>query len=252
MASGVCRSGSQALHSKAPPLPCQASPPTRGEIGRHGGFRQLQTLQIEAASTKLLISPRVGEMSGRTEGGVKGGASRVFLSFLARGRVSSLPRPVAGLAISKNWEAGRVVRASLVFLLAQTTRPAGAFAPDGWAGLVPPVPPRLRRDERRGPSDLTGQTFTEARTCGGSVPTKPRYRCATDPDTVTLPDTPVRSRVPARAMRGLSATGGRRGISCGAEKCESEGNQGVGGKGGRGISTTVAPVSPCISSDGLT
>jgi hypothetical protein len=33
-----------------------------------------------------------------TEGGVKGGAFRVFLSFLARGRVSSLPRPVSGLA----------------------------------------------------------------------------------------------------------------------------------------------------------
>jgi len=58
-----------------------------------------------------------------------------------------------------------------------------------------------------GPTDLTGQTFTEARTCGGSVPTKPRYRCATDPDTVTLPDTPVRSRVPARAMQALCRSG---------------------------------------------
>jgi len=79
MAPGVRHSGSQALHSTAPPSVLPDISPTRGEIGRPGGFRQLQTLQIEAVSVELPISPRVGEMSGRTEGGVKGWASVALL-----------------------------------------------------------------------------------------------------------------------------------------------------------------------------
>jgi hypothetical protein len=177
-------------------------------------------------------------MAGKAEGGVKGEASRafahapyaacaagaprgpregsdarsglrpaaVFLS-LTYAQAPSPPRPVSGLAISKNWEAGRVVRATLFYFKARPPRPAGAFAPDGWAGLVPAVPPCSRRSKREDPTELTGQTFTEARTCGGSVPTKPRYRCATDPDTVTLPECPVRIRVPARTMRELCRSG---------------------------------------------
>ncbi|AZO75916.1 MAG: propionyl-coenzyme A carboxylase alpha polypeptide [Mesorhizobium sp.] len=43
--------------------------PTGGEIGCHEGFRLSPRLKDEARSAKLLISPQVGEMSGRTEGG---------------------------------------------------------------------------------------------------------------------------------------------------------------------------------------
>ncbi|TIL92064.1 MAG: hypothetical protein E5Y65_08400 [Mesorhizobium sp.] len=45
--------------------------PTRGEIGCHRRFRQSPTLKKGALSVKLPISPQVGEMSGRTEGGAK-------------------------------------------------------------------------------------------------------------------------------------------------------------------------------------
>jgi hypothetical protein len=63
------------------------------------------------------ISPLVGEMPGKAEGGVTDGASPLSL-FSTLGRASSSPRPVSGLAIDPStgsgWEAGRVVRASLV------------------------------------------------------------------------------------------------------------------------------------------
>ncbi|RWN02752.1 MAG: hypothetical protein EOR84_03280 [Mesorhizobium sp.] len=64
------------LHSLAPPsvlasLPKLGISPTWGEIGRRRGFRQSATLQEEAPTAKLPISPQVGEMSGRTEGGAK-------------------------------------------------------------------------------------------------------------------------------------------------------------------------------------
>ncbi|RWQ64103.1 MAG: hypothetical protein EOS86_22135 [Mesorhizobium sp.] len=42
--------------------------PTRGEIRCHLGFRQSPTLK-EGRTARLPISPLVGEMSGRTEGG---------------------------------------------------------------------------------------------------------------------------------------------------------------------------------------
>ncbi|RUW28348.1 hypothetical protein EN858_16710 [Mesorhizobium sp. M4B.F.Ca.ET.215.01.1.1] len=42
--------------------------PTGGEIGCHEGFRLSPRLKDEARSAKLLISPQVGEMSGRTGG----------------------------------------------------------------------------------------------------------------------------------------------------------------------------------------
>ncbi|TPJ08305.1 propionyl-coenzyme A carboxylase alpha polypeptide [Mesorhizobium sp. B2-8-1] len=43
--------------------------PTRGEIGCRECFRQSSTLKNVAPEPKLPISPLVGEMSGRTEGG---------------------------------------------------------------------------------------------------------------------------------------------------------------------------------------
>ncbi|RTL91344.1 MAG: propionyl-coenzyme A carboxylase alpha polypeptide [Hyphomicrobiales bacterium] len=43
--------------------------PTGGEIRCRLGFRQSPTLQKRALQAELLISPQVGEMSGRTEGG---------------------------------------------------------------------------------------------------------------------------------------------------------------------------------------
>ncbi|TPN91322.1 precorrin-3B synthase, partial [Mesorhizobium sp. B1-1-5] len=45
--------------------------PTGGEIGRHRGFRQSPTLQTGRRRPRRPISPLVGEMSGRTEGGAK-------------------------------------------------------------------------------------------------------------------------------------------------------------------------------------
>ncbi|RWC22845.1 MAG: propionyl-coenzyme A carboxylase alpha polypeptide [Mesorhizobium sp.] len=51
----------------APPSGLPAISPSRGEIGRHFGFRQFSGRTVP--STKRPISPLEGEMSGRTEGG---------------------------------------------------------------------------------------------------------------------------------------------------------------------------------------
>ncbi|RWQ06221.1 precorrin-3B synthase [Mesorhizobium sp.] len=56
-------------HSFAPPSVLPDISPTWGEIGRRRCFRQSPTSQEEAPTAKLPISPQVGEMSGRTEGG---------------------------------------------------------------------------------------------------------------------------------------------------------------------------------------
>lgn len=69
---------------------------------------------------------------------------------------------------------------------------------------------RIRRCfhlQHGGPGAEHGRTIAEARIWGRSYPTKPRYRCATDPDTAALPRSPVRTKVPARAMRRLSCQG---------------------------------------------
>ena len=57
------------LSSFAPPSVLPDISPTRGEIGLHRRLRQSPTLQGKAPAAKLPISPLVGEMSGRTEGG---------------------------------------------------------------------------------------------------------------------------------------------------------------------------------------
>jgi hypothetical protein len=45
--------------------------PTRVEIGLHHAFRETaKVIKIGGESAAVLISPLVGEMSGRTEGGV--------------------------------------------------------------------------------------------------------------------------------------------------------------------------------------
>ncbi|RWM05506.1 MAG: hypothetical protein EOR71_23665 [Mesorhizobium sp.] len=56
--------------AKHPPLSCRASPPQGGRLAVTTGFANLQHCRIGEAD-KLLISPLAGEMSGRTEGGVK-------------------------------------------------------------------------------------------------------------------------------------------------------------------------------------
>ncbi|RWE77894.1 MAG: hypothetical protein EOS63_18650 [Mesorhizobium sp.] len=56
-----------ALYGAPSGLPAISS--TSGEIGCRVGFRQSPTLQKKALRAELLISPQVGEMSGRTEGG---------------------------------------------------------------------------------------------------------------------------------------------------------------------------------------
>ncbi|RUU03922.1 hypothetical protein EOD23_17415, partial [Mesorhizobium sp. USDA-HM6] len=51
-----------------PPLPRRASPPLGGRLDVAATFANLLRRRIGEAK-KLLISPREGEMSGRTEGG---------------------------------------------------------------------------------------------------------------------------------------------------------------------------------------
>nr|WP_287250269.1 hypothetical protein [Mesorhizobium sp.] len=73
--------------STAPPSVLPDISPTGGEIGRHLGFRQSPTLK-RSGTAKLPISPQVGEMSGRTEGG----------AVEHRGPATSPPSPSAGKA----------------------------------------------------------------------------------------------------------------------------------------------------------
>ncbi|MGI6850773.1 precorrin-3B synthase [Mesorhizobium sp. 1B3] len=56
------------LRSTLPPSVLPDISPSRGEIGRPLGFRQSSIVR-NAPASKLPISPLVGEMSGRTEGG---------------------------------------------------------------------------------------------------------------------------------------------------------------------------------------
>jgi precorrin-3B synthase len=59
----------QRVSSFAPPSVLPDISPTRGEIGCHHDLRQSSTPQYERDENGRLISPLVGEMSGRTEGG---------------------------------------------------------------------------------------------------------------------------------------------------------------------------------------
>ncbi|RNJ44276.1 hypothetical protein B5V01_29840 [Mesorhizobium erdmanii] len=53
-------------------MPCRASPPQGGRSAVTSAFANFQHCELrEAARSKLPISPLVGEMSGRTEGGAK-------------------------------------------------------------------------------------------------------------------------------------------------------------------------------------
>ncbi|PRD41889.1 hypothetical protein C5748_19405 [Phyllobacterium phragmitis] len=52
-----------------PPLSCRTSPPQGGRLRLHKGRHQSQTLNYRSCCSCQPISPLVGEMSGRTEGG---------------------------------------------------------------------------------------------------------------------------------------------------------------------------------------
>ncbi|TPK00195.1 hypothetical protein FJ489_05655 [Mesorhizobium sp. B2-5-12] len=56
--------------AKHPPLSCRTSPPQGGRLAVINGFANLRRGRIGGADEPL-ISPLAGEMSGRTEGGVK-------------------------------------------------------------------------------------------------------------------------------------------------------------------------------------
>jgi hypothetical protein len=60
---------SEMPRSFAPPSVLPEISPTREEIGYHLGLRQSRALKDERPASGKPISPRVGEMSGRTEGG---------------------------------------------------------------------------------------------------------------------------------------------------------------------------------------
>ena len=60
----------QADALRCPPLSCRTSPPRVGRLA--GGMTFANRLRCrEISNVKLPISPPVGEMSGRTEGGAK-------------------------------------------------------------------------------------------------------------------------------------------------------------------------------------
>jgi hypothetical protein len=58
------------VSAKHPPLSCRTSPPQGGRLAVVAGFANFRRYRTSGAE-KLLISPLAGEMSGRTEGGVK-------------------------------------------------------------------------------------------------------------------------------------------------------------------------------------
>ncbi|MGX5845987.1 ABC transporter ATP-binding protein [Mesorhizobium sp. PL10] len=60
---------SESSHSFAPPSVLPDISPTRGEIGSSVAGSRSATLEIGESGSDSAISPRVGEMSGRTEGG---------------------------------------------------------------------------------------------------------------------------------------------------------------------------------------
>jgi len=63
--------GEIGLRSVAPPSVLPDISPTGGEIGCICGFANLRRRGTSAAQSGRLISPPVGEMSGKTEGGAK-------------------------------------------------------------------------------------------------------------------------------------------------------------------------------------
>ncbi|BCH20457.1 hypothetical protein MesoLjLb_02420 [Mesorhizobium sp. L-8-3] len=66
----------QAGRSVAPPSVLPDISPTRGEIGCHPHLRQSSAFQNNCIRRGRPISPLVGEMSGRTEGGNVGRHAR--------------------------------------------------------------------------------------------------------------------------------------------------------------------------------
>ena len=63
--------GTHFLARGAPPSVLPDISPTRGEISLHRAPRPLAAPAIGRAPGNRVISPRVGEMSGRTEGGAE-------------------------------------------------------------------------------------------------------------------------------------------------------------------------------------
>src|SRR5882757_7379427 len=71
-----------------PPLSCRTSPPHGGRSDVASAFANHQRIQ-KGAGLKLPISPLVGEMSGRTEGGAK--ERLLFYSLSALANTTRLP-----------------------------------------------------------------------------------------------------------------------------------------------------------------
>ncbi|EJT02571.1 hypothetical protein RCCGE510_20594 [Rhizobium sp. CCGE 510] len=72
------------LCAEYPPLSCRTSPPQGGRLDGGNGFPKqfsycdTNTAEWERWSNLLPISPLVGEMSGRTEGGNPGATPEIF------------------------------------------------------------------------------------------------------------------------------------------------------------------------------
>ena len=163
---------------------------------------------------------------------------RASLPDICPSSIPATPRFRSGFLFS--WEAGRVVRASLFYFKARPPRPADAFAPDGWAGLVRKVFCRIRAGQNLRPyrPDLhRGPDLWWVGSHQATLPLRDRPGHRHPP---RMPGAHPGSR---KGDGWIIGYGARRGINCDPEKCESELNQGVGGKGGPGTSTLGDPLS---------
>ena len=90
------------------------------------------------------LALRGGLAKARTPGRACGLRPAAVLLSLTYAQAPSPPRPVAGLAFVSVGKRGALSVPLFFIFKARPPRPAGAFAPDGWAGLVRKVLCRIR------------------------------------------------------------------------------------------------------------
>jgi hypothetical protein len=121
-------------------------------------------------------------------------------------------------------------------------RPADAFAPDGWAGFVPSGPARPYWAKGQGSRRALPARPSPGPGSGAGLATRQAAPPSRDrPGHRRPPSTPGPDRGSREGDGGIMREVVRCGISRGGEKCGSEGNQGVGGRRGRILSTPGEP-----------
>jgi len=196
--------------------------PTTTVRNRHAGFLSLARRALACGSLALRGSAPHGATPGRACGlrptfilaTPVSYRSRAEHSPAACGRPPPSPRPPSRLAIVMRAGSGArgpcLPKSSYV---ARSTRPAGVLAAQPRPGL-PSGPdgrwfPRWARDGRVS-GQRPGAVGRRARILADLVG-KLRHRSAAGPDTAALSEHPVRIRIPARAMGGVSGRRRRRG-----------------------------------------